>query len=541
MAWGKKLSVGEPDNPQQDFRPVIEVIPPWEVMPLPVDPSSPGDVYGIIRHRLVPLSWLKSKDGLKPPKGSGWDKLETHSRNWGEQADAMSDAGLGSMASDFTVDGNDLDSHTGDDGRKDGSQVSTYQDTWLSEVYIWDYDETLLRYIVYAGGEVLSDVDWSEKQAEERPMKPIAVFHDIPTGGFHGKGFASMLMPSNMELEHLLKSQFENCEDIDTMGVIMCPTSQGINIQQFKRTAKPRIVMYEPDLSVPEHKPYVLAPMKLGPEPLRLSMALGGLMDDLSGQSSMMQGDAPGRVDSASGLGFLWETGSIPLAAPMESLAQAFITVYKAFLGMARTYWPKERLARLTMLDDALVGVVLDPATGKIKLGYNAIPHPTTVTFKVRSQLPKSRQQQKMELQEMLDGGLITPRTYRRLARIQGLDLPLGDRAEFEAWRKAILNNIITFADGITPGQVVASDTADIPEVHLEAIVSFMARPEFALASPAVRDKFEKRRQFYMDGIGAQYPQSMPYPEDEAEMAQQFLQQGPESMPSTGGAAGVSR
>ena len=52
--------------------------------------------------------------------------------------------------------------------------------------------------------------------------------------------------------------------------------------------------------------------------------------------------------------------------------------------------------------------------------------------------------------------GLINKRQFNRIVMTEGLDFPIGDKAEVENWRKAILNNIIMFGDGKTPGQVGA-------------------------------------------------------------------------------------
>jgi hypothetical protein len=369
---------------------------------------------------------------------------------------------------------------------------------------------------------VLRRDNW--KDTKERPMMPLEVVRDIPVGGFYGKSFMSLIIPTNMQTEHLIKTMFSNAQELDAFGILFFPTSSGLNVQSLKpkKGGEPRVLLYEPDLTVPQHQPFSIKPENMGDWPGKVAQMGMSIINDLAGQSPMMSGNAPGRVDSAQGLGMLYEASTVSLAAPMLSLANGFCTVYKALLGMAREQWEKGTLAKVTMLDDTLVGVVLDGATGKISLDKNSIPHPTQVTVLVKSQMPRSIAQRKSEMMQMLQSGLITPREFRRINMVEGLDFPQGSRAEYENWRKAVLNNIIQFGDGMTPGDVIISMEADNPEIQLEAVQDFMAKPEFTLASPEVRTAFEKRKQTYAQMLG-QYPQQLPYPEQAAEIQDQVM------------------
>ena len=245
----------------------------------------------------------------------------------------------------------------------------------------------------------------------------------------------------------------------------------------------------------------------------------------MAGQSEMFQGQAPGRVDSAEALGFLHEVGSIPLGSVAMSIANAYRVIYRAMLGMAREKWPADALARLTGLDLNLVGVVIDPATGKLVLDKNAVPHPTQVKITIKASSPSSPQQRKMEMTQLRQLGIIeTNRDFRILARVEGLNFPLANRAEFENYRKAVLNVILLFGDGKSPaepGTVIVKESVDNPEIHLGVLLDFMSRPEFMLASKPIRAQFAELQQQYLTVLGQQYPPQLPYPEQAAAGAPQ--------------------
>ena len=52
--------------------------------------------------------------------------------------------------------------------------------------------------------------------------------------------------------------------------------------------------------------------------------------------------------------------------------------------------------------------------------------------------------------------------------------------------------------------------------IHLMKLDEFMAKPEFFLSSPEVREKFVQHRKEHLGGMG-QLPDEMPYAEEAAE------------------------
>ena len=217
------------------------------------------------------------------------------------------------------------------------------------------------------------------------------------------------------------------------------------------------------------------------------------------------------------GLGMLFETSSIPLTGPAYALASGFTTVYRAMLELAKERWSNLEMSAISMLDDSVIGLVMNTATGALDTEANALPLPEEVDISVVSALPVSPEQQKAELANALQLQVITPREYRLMARKQGLDLPVGNDAEWENHRNAVMENLILFGDGKTPGEALVS-SHDMHMEHLETLNTFRAKPEFLFASPEVRESFITHHTEHMRGMGTGYPESMPYPEDMAEV-----------------------
>jgi len=137
----------------------------------------------------------------------------------------------------------------------------------------------------------------------------------------------------------------------------------------------------------------------------------------------------------------------------------------------------------------------------------------------VASEIPISKEQQKMELKEALKDGTLTLDEYSFKVREMGLTSPVGNEIAWQNYRRAKLENLALFGDGESPGKVIVSER-DMHLVHQSVLRAFMARPEFFAASQAVRDKFVEHDEEHNVGLGIM-PEGMPPMEEAAEMEMQ--------------------
>jgi len=477
--------------------PHVELIPSWELSSIPAYPVMASQADGYIRTRWLTEEWLKSRNF----KISSGDNLEFIELPIGlEPSEGMTGAGT-EMLSSLRANQSSLN-------KKETQK-------WFRFTEIWERDRDtnkLLRYIGVGGKKRLIDIDYS---GEPIPM-PINIAHYIDVGGFYGRGLVDQKIPLNSEIEFMLSQLFANVENFDQFGYLCISSQMGLSREEIMEArSTDKVLIYQPEVYDSNMQaPFVLQPSNSGKAPVDIVNIGLGLMQEGSSQSALFRGDAPGRVDNARGLSFLYETANIPLSSPTEAFSSCMIETYKSLLWLTRSLWTGDELVGMTMDDDLLVGVKYDAHTGRVALTQSAIPLPDEVDISIGSKTPVSPSQQRADLMDHLEKGLITPREYRVKSRELGLGLPLGNEYEWQSYRRAKLENVVLYGNGKVPGEVVYSDN-DFHEVHLEVLLPFMARPEYYLASPEVRAAFEDHKKKHEQGLG-QYPEAMPYPEEAA-------------------------
>ena len=509
----------------------IEVINPWELIPIPVDVSVPSDVRGLIRVRYVPKDYVrglsitpgersklyKEVDELKVPFGDL--PADVNSKFQGTASLTHSGGGFYIRSGQSQVETQWKGRHT----KKDKTQTDV---TLLVEVWTETSDGHLAEYLVFAGSyEKLVQLYRHDHSASKYYM-PVKIARDIVVGGFYGRSFIDLLVPLNTEAEYSLSSLFQSISDYDLYGLLMWPASLGTPPEAMRGRDGVKRITFEPDYTTPELKPFNLQPAKMTKPQIDGAMVAGSLMDKVANQpTEMLKGDAPGRVDSASGLGMLYETSGIPLSPTAKNVAEAVAGVYRSMLGICRDIWPSSKVIEINNLDDSLAGIAFDIETGGINLAKNAIPSPDEVNINIASEVPISKEQQKLELKEALEKQIITLDEYSFKVRELGLTSPVGNEQAWQNYRRAKLENLALFGDGETPGKAIVSER-DMHIVHLSVLDAFMARPEFYAASVAVRDKFiEHYEEHKIVGLGV-LPEGMPPMEEAAELEIQPPQEG---------------
>lgn len=496
----------------------IEVVPPWEILPIPVEVDNNQKCRGLLRRKVIPLDWIKGL-AITPSKADAYKDMRT----WDVPTGFIPTEARNRFFGSVMVGTSDMTASTTMESMAGGTQkpgIGTKKDktkvkvTEASEIWTMTEDNYWDEYILHVGGKIIYRTNY---KGEKRQFPP-QVITDVDIGSFWGRSFVDLLIPLNCEMEAALARQFQNVKDWDLFGPIYEPTTAGINTRALRGEDGLTRIKYDPDPIAPEHKPYNLRMNSTGLLPAKIVEAGMAAQRAIASQpNELMQGGAPGRVDSASGLGFLFETSNVPLTPTAKAISQAFSSCYRVTLDITRKLWGQEKVLDITHLDDSIAGIMVDQQSGQIKLTDNSIPHPDEVVVNVASAIPRSKEQRKLELKDALTTGIITPSEYRITARKEGLDLPVGGEVEWQNYRRATLENIVAFGDGETPREITVSPT-DMHPVHLMKLDEFMAKPEFYLSSPQVRVKFGKHRAEHLAAMG-QVPDEMPYAEEAAEGA----------------------
>lgn len=486
-------------------RTAIDVVPPWEILPIPADPMSRIDVQGITRRRKVPLDWLRAYLPALPRDESD---LRVEERGYGESPSHTNEYGSAPIGGEGQRRRRQRELETVSRSRKSKSvrRTSRGMQPWVIFEETWLHASKGLvgRYIMKVG-------DWCVSEEYEDPIvSPISLARYIPIG-FYGRSYVGYLMSQNIENERMAANQFQNVADLDIFGTTFYPMNMGINKRAMESPGRRKQVPYAPNPTLRGDPIINIAPPNVGDFPGKI-LGMGiELQKLLSGQGEMYSGDAPGRADSLPGLSMINEVGNTGLVATTAELGNCFAQIYRSLLQAASAEKGEGASIRMTILDDRVLGVKVDTSTGAISLDDNPIPEPHEVEVDIAARALPSQAQTKQEMLTLVAQGGMSWTEFRIANERKGLGFPFADRGDYEAWRKAVIQKIILFNDGQTPGPILGGREYDRPHISLPVIMELMCSIEFSLATPEVREAFIQWKTELEAMIG-QFPDPLPGP-----------------------------
>ncbi len=505
---------------------MVEIVSARQLRGIPAWVDGVGNLMGIARKRWVPLGWAKNRMKTAFNKRLDTKRAETdlNARDvpWGGVAPDQSGThsfgqGVGAGAAGSFRKSDMIGTNIGGFNRDHVDESAPKKDgrmyVPLEEIYIYDDSQVFVsRFIIKIGDKILLDENFEEQGVQV--LCPLHVARHTDIGKMFARGFVAPLIPMNDQIEKLLGSLFKNIAELDMFGTLFVPGSSGIDIKRWRTGPRPKVEKFEPDPLNPDMKPFTLAPSNTGLMPARVAEIASEAMEKLSGQGPIFQGQTSGRVDSAAGLGFLFNTGNISLALPANGLAEAFSGVYARMLQAAKDRLGPGETIEIATIDDAIAGVVIDPQTGQLRLAENPIPEPWLVNIDIRDRTPKDREVRKQELKELYGTGLVDATRFWISALEENLDMPGAPKELWETWRKATWQIIMLFRDGQTPGNVDVGEHTQNPDIQLIKLQEFMNKIEYSLASEEVRAKFEMWKIDLEILAGQRFPAGLPSPEE---------------------------
>lgn len=504
----------------------IEIVPPRQLRGFPAWVDGTENLMGIARKRWVPLPWLERrlKDvyDKKLPTGNVQEDLMAQDVPWGvtpPDKNFTNQYGQTSAISTFRTNrmdliGTNITHQSGDDDaglkKKDGLLYVP-----LEEIYVYADDQQFVaRFIIKVGRHIAVDENFEEQGLDV--LSPLHVARHTDTGKFFGRSFIAPLMPMNDQIEKMMKSLFKNVIELDMFGTLFITGGMGIDLKRWRTGPRPKVQKYEPDPLDPNIQPINLVPKNAGTLPAQIADYAQKQMQVLSGQGSIFQGETSGRVDSAAGLGFLFNTGNIKLGLPVNGFADAFAGVYSRMLQVAKERLGPGETIELAVIDEAIAGVVIDPSTGLLQLAENPIPDPWDINIDIRDRTPRDRDVRKAELKELLGLQLVDFTRFWITALEENLDMPGAPKELWETWRKVIWQIIMLFRDGTTPGTISTGEHTQNADIQLLAVQQFMNKIEYSLSSAEVKAAFEGWKIDLEILAGVRFPAGLPSPEEAA-------------------------
>ena len=517
------------DHPTIGLTSDLEVVHPKELMPFPSLGMDHTKARGIIRQRVVPMTFLQerfSKGTLEKNK----ERMDAWSWEWGhdmeEPADSPGNGYILNSASTGALNGVP-------DGRE--MEVVKVRELWMDGPR-----GTVSRYVVSSGDVVLEDRDLSDVET----YCPIGFARFMDNGTFHGAGLFDLMFGIVREMERMLKSLFNNVRDIDKYGVLVMPQGT-INERAVMRDIGKglRYVSYSKDALIgDDFKPMVIQPHNAGDVPGKVAQFAKAISDSLSPVQDLLA--EKGRVDSAQGLQFLDEQISKAMTNPTSGVQSAFGGMYKSLVAKAsREMLLSQRAIPVNKMNLDLAGAVIDPQDGTVSFKKNPIPNFSQISFTVKDTAPKSEVVRKQEAMGLLQAGLTDPEGVKLFALKEGLDFAMWMDEEKSAYESVIRNILLLYGDGENTQQIVLTPHTTRPDLQLRVLSAFMANPIMTLASPAVQDAFKSYRESLISFMGQSLPAMVPNPDDVAIVNPQAAggvagRIGPQAQPPQGVANG---
>lgn len=502
------------DHPTIGLSADLEVVHPKELFPFPSLGVDRSKVRGLVRQRMVPLTFLKEIYGAKIEK----NKKDMDVWVW-EQGHNMEVPERESELGQEYPDG-----QYGASGMKyKAGKYDTEMDVVkIRAVWIDGPRGTCQRYIVTSGDYVIEDQDLSDVEV----YCPIGVARFMDSGTFHGIGMFDLMFSLVRELERMMKSLFNNVRDIDKYGVVLMPHGTVNDRAMLRDVGKGlRYMTYSKDALMGEDfKPIVINPSNAGDAPGKVAGFARDVMKQISPLQDLIA--EKGRVDSASGLQFLDEQLNRAMTNPTSGLQRAFGQMYKSTVSAATRHIlvanPTLPVNKLTL---DLAGAVINAEEGTVNFKENPIPNMSQISFAVREINPKSELARKQEAIQLLDKKLTDPAGFKLYALKEGLDFAMWMDEEKAAYEMIVRNILTLFGSGGDPQQIILTPHTARPDIQLRVLSSFMTGPQMAMASHQVQDSFKSFREALISFMGQTLPSMVPNPDEIQDLGMEPRQQ----------------
>lgn len=486
-----------PDDSGDNWEPIWEFIPPWELRPLPSGIQGSDAQGGVTWGCYVPREWAREvfrKVAMIPTRPDTDEEVREAIAGSKLQSDlspqSIYAAGMGGIGAVATP-------NAGIETNSSGAADADMEYVLLKQSWLYDNaTHRTNRYIVQLGkAEPIIDIDYTNPKVREaldelRPICPVVIFKASEVGGWWPRAFAERLIVVNKEAESLLSDGVENLRIRDALTFLAIPGTNGINKRNFKEARKNRYFFYVPELGVPHHEPKLIAPPRAGDDFGRAINMLFALQKELTGQGDLLYGGMPGRTDSADAASIIVEQSGTPLAHTGGLIASAMTHLWKASLSYGRYQQKvsqKDIALSLRRIDESVLGVTLNRETNTIELGSTAIPDPLDYEMTIRSKSPSSKEQKLARLDRLVETQKISDAEYIIACHIHDLDVPIVDNSPALQWEIASTENVFLYNDGQTPGTVDGYDEADNHLIHYLNHMRVVASPEFRAASDEVQ------------------------------------------------------
>lgn len=508
------------EHPVLGYTADYEVVPPWEIFPFPHASANLGSVNGVMRRRFVSMDYVEERFG-KEQITANRTKLDSWQVDYGYLAEHSNLGTVTDLLFQTEGLGRPLFARKQEKGAHDRKPTDTLREiVEMREIWLDGPHGTCSRYVVQLGSYIPID-----KKMEDVYYCPIQFARFKENGDWYGEGLVGLLLGLHRETERMYSKLFDYVQTLDKFGWLFLPQGQFDVNTLIETPFGFGVGFYEPDVYGTNARPIHVQPNTPGDFPGRVAAMGTQMMEAMAPTPEILEGQAPGRVDNLNAMLYLTEQAHASVSTASAALAAAKGECDRSLVQQMAQKMTKEMVIPITRMDISLLGaVVQDPKTmfqggGSENLGIrfdkNPIPDPSRLIFTIKQSSPKLRAGRKQEVERAFAEQRISEIEYRLINVKENLGLPMETGQLENTRRTAVLQAVVLFNDGVTPGPILDNNFGGLPEVKVMVFDEVMAMPEFLLASEAVVKAFVSYKSDKMRLIGQTLPGSTP-PVDEA-------------------------
>lgn len=492
-----------------------EVVHPMNVFPWPSISTDYTTQQGVVRQRIVTVSWLRERFGARAINRL-LPLMDVFSLMPGDSIDEALSGGSNLI---FDRRGRAFQKTAVADPEKLVESVVKIRELWLWEAE----DGACSRYMIVSGSALIEDQDFTEIGAAVRC--PLTWRSFIDTGDPYGAGMFDMLFSYVREFEKFMEDLIQNVRDADQYPVVLIPQGvvnkrtlaedDGRKMQFIMASTDPKLTM-----SGQTFNPIVLQPVNAGETPGRTAAFLKQAMQEVSPISNILRDK--GRVDSLSGLQFLDERGKQSLTPAFRS----YVDVFKGFYRWALSQTVRELILSgsinaipIKELSLGLLGAVIDFDRQEIRFTENSLPDPDRVAISVRQETSRSDAIRKQEALTLLQAGISSPERFLLHAVNEGIDWAMWMESEKSAHEMFVQNALALYGDGQRGAQIFVGQHLELPGLQLMELDALLGSPVMRAADPRIINAFLDWRDLLVRQLQPILPPQVPEADELAAVA----------------------
>lgn len=338
------------------------------------------------------------------------------------------------------------------------------------------------KYVVVAGGKVLHHGDFPYKHGR----LPYAHLRDVNVPGrFWARSEIEDLIPVQKQI-NAKASRISEIFNLHANPKWLNPRNSGVDRDDLNNSAA-EVIDHNPQAAPTAHVP--------PPLPAYTSDAIGRDLqdfDDISGQREATRGQAPGRVDSASGIMALQEADDSRLGPLNKHIGTQLADAFSQLLSLAHEFYTDKRLIRIVGESGR---VEVREFKGEDLAPGRGFSGRFDVRVRTGSGLPLSRAGRAQLALMLVDKGVFNIQDPKeRDSFLKILEVGGPKSAVFRSLEEMTAQANLENAD-MASGIMHNVNSWDVHPAHIDAHRGYMRRPQFLLEAqenPQILQMFEQ-------------------------------------------------